>query len=90
MGAGITPLLKKSQNRQTRLKKAHEWADEWQARHDELIEQLADAYNQKKHYRVQKIINKLMELNHNKVNALHNVINELDKPTRPLIDSDEQ
>lgn len=88
-GTGITHFLKKSRNRQTRLQKAHEWADEWQNRHNHFLNEIADAYNQDKPYRLQNLINKLKEFEDDKIKALHNVIDELDTPTRELINNDE-
>lgn len=85
-GTGITHFLKKSRNRQTRLQKAHEWADTWQSRHDELLNELADAYNQGKYHKMQTLLNKISEFQNDKITALHNIINELDTPTKELAD----
>lgn len=85
-GTGITPFLKKSRNRQTRLQKAHEWADNWQKQHSELLDEITNAYNDGNHYKLQGLFNKISDFNNDKITALHNVIDELDTPTRELLD----
>lgn len=80
----ITERLKKSRNRQTRLDFAHEWADTWEQGYVNLIERLKRAVADRDEDRIIEIFGDLGALNRAKFNALHNVIDELDNPTREL------
>ena len=82
----ITERLKKSRNRQTRLKFAHEWADRWEEEYITLIERLKRAVAVQDDERIAELFGDLGGLNRPKFNALHNVIDELDTPTRELED----
>lgn len=79
----ITERLRKSKNRQTRLDFAHDWADKWEQDYLDLIEQLKRAKSDDERIR---LFGDLGGLNRPKFNALHNVIDELDNPTRELED----
>lgn len=80
----ITERLKKSRNRQTRLDFAHEWAEQWERDYVNLIERLKRAVAERDEDRIIEIFGDLGALNRAKFNALHNVIGELDNPTREL------
>ena len=82
----ITERLKKSRNRQTRLKFAHEWADQWEDEYVTLIERLKRAVAAQDEERIAELFGDLGGLNRPKFTALHNVIDELDSPTRELED----
>ncbi|MFC2715173.1 MAG: hypothetical protein ACFN26_06480 [Kingella denitrificans] len=82
----ITERLKKSRNRQTRLKFAHEWANQWEEQYITLIERLKRAVAAQDDERIAELFGDLGGLNRPKFTALHNVIDELDSPTRELED----
>lgn len=82
----ITERLKKSRNRQTRLDFAHEWADKWEQDYVNLVEQLKRAVARQDEMRIAEIFGDLSRLNRPKFAALHNVIDELDTPSRELIE----
>ena len=82
----ITERLKKSRNRQTRLNFAHEWAKQWEQDYINLIERLKRAASAQDEDRIIEIFGDLGALNRAKFIALHNVIDELDTPTRDLED----
>ena len=82
----ITERLKKSRNRQTRLNFAHEWADRWEEEYITLIERLKRAVAAQDEERIAACFGDLGGLNRPKFTVLHNVIDELDTPTRELED----
>ena len=82
----ITERLKKSRNRQTRLGFAHGWADKWEQDYITLIERLKRAVAAQDEERIAELFGDLGGLNRPKFTALHNVIDELDTPTRELED----
>lgn len=82
----IKERLKKSRNRQTRLKFAHEWANQWEDEYVTLIERLKRAVAAQDEERIAELFGDLGGLNRPKFTALHNVIDELDSPTRELED----
>ena len=82
----ITERRQKSRNRQTRLKFAHEWADQWEDEYVTLIERLKRAVAAQDEERITELFGDLGGLNRPKFTALHNVIDELDSPTRDLED----
>ena len=78
--------LKQSQNRQRRLDDAHDWADKWERDYITLIMELQDAIRDGATAdQLQAIFGDLRGLNQPKFRALHNIIDELDTPTRELI-----
>lgn len=82
----ITERLKKSRNRQTRLNFAHEWAKQWEDEYVNLIERLKRAVAEQDDESIVACFGDLGGLNRPKFTALHNVIDELDTPTRELED----
>ena len=82
----ITERRKKIRNRQTRLKFAHEWANQWEDEYVTLIERLKRAVAAQDEERITELFGDLGGLNRPKFTALHNVIDELDSPTRELED----
>ncbi|EEP69319.1 MULTISPECIES: hypothetical protein [Kingella] len=82
----IYERLRKSKNRQTRLDFAHEWADKWEQDYITLIERLKRAVAAQDEERIAELFGDLGGLNRPKFTALHNVIDELDTPTRELED----
>ncbi len=84
----ITERLKKSRNRQTRLDFAHEWADEWESKHVKIIDEIKDRVNSQieDDPKLRNLFGDLHGLHKPKFDALHNIINELDTPTRELIE----
>lgn len=82
----IYERLRKSKNRQTRLDFAHEWADKWEQDYITLIERLKRAVAAQDDDRIAELFGDLGGLNRPKFTALHNVIDELDTPTRDLED----
>lgn len=82
----ITERLKKSRNRQIRLTFAHEWAKRWEEEYIILIERLKRAVAEQDDERIVSLFGDLGGLNRPKFTALHNVIDELDTPTRELED----
>lgn len=82
----ITERLKKSRNRQTRLNFAHEWADQWEEEYIILIARLKRAVAAHDDERIAACFGDLGGLSRPKFTALHNVIDELDTPTRELED----
>ena len=81
----ITERLRKSQKKQKRIDFAHEWADDWEQSHINLISQLKKAISSADDDLIIKTLGDLHGLHKPKFNALHNVINELCNPTRELI-----
>ena len=76
----ITERLKKRRNF------AHEWADRWEDEYVTLIERLKRAVAAQDDERIAELFGDLGGLNRPKFTALHNVIDELDSPTRELED----
>lgn len=82
----IGEKLKTSQKKETRRKYAHEWADDWESRYLDLLKQLKWAISDRDQRRIEQTFGDLRGLNEPKFFALHNVIDELIDPTRPLIE----
>ena len=82
----IYERLRKSQNRQTRLNFAHDWADDWEGRYVDLLGKLKRGIDAGDKNAIAAVFADLHALNKPKFKALHNVIDELDTPTRELVD----
>lgn len=82
----ITERLKKSQKKEMRREYAHEWADEWERRYLDLLKELKRAIEYDDQRRIERVFGDLRGLQEPKFFALHNVIDELIDPTRPLIE----
>ena len=82
----IYERLRKSKNRQTRLNFAHDWADEWEGRYVDLLGKLKRSIDAGDKNAIAAVFADLHALNKPKFRALHTVIDELDTPTRELLD----
>lgn len=82
----IGEKLKTSQKKEARREYAHKWADEWESRYLYLLKQLKWAIADDDQRRIERVFGDLRGLQEPKFFALHNVIDELIDPTRPLID----
>ncbi len=82
----ITERLKKSQKKEMRREYAHEWADEWERRYLDLLREIKQAIAHDDQRRIEQVFGDLRGLQEPKFFALHNVIDELIDPTRPLIE----
>ncbi|WP_234395348.1 hypothetical protein [Neisseria weaveri] len=65
---------------------AHEWADEWERRYLDLLREIKQAIAHDDQRRIEQVFGDLRGLQEPKFFALHNVIDELIDPTRPLIE----
>ena len=89
MAKGRTSIgerLKKSRNRHARYEAAHDWADEWERRYRDLIDQLQFAVKIGDAEQAFSLFGDLRGLCEPKFRALHTVIDELTYPSRELED----
>lgn len=84
----IGEKLKTSQKKEARREYAHKWADEWERRYLDLLKQLKWAITDDDQRRIERVFGDLRGLQEPKFFALHNAIDELIDPTRPLIEDD--